>query len=273
MVPTKPGQPVELTLTFDGTHLDGQVVDPLGSAVVNATVDLLDGPLAIRTVSTDVTGQFVIPHVPPGRFRLRAAAAERVAEQELMVDSATPSATEIVLEPNSASTIAVAIDSAADAPLRVNVLLTDGHALNRLRTGTHGTTFVGLLPGRYRIVAFAENGILASQPIDLAPRQHARVDLSTRNLAPVEVIFPEEAAGELIRLSTDDGLAVDPLLGYLGKAIEVTQDGRVEVPTLMPGTWILEIFEKDRWMRHRLRVSRRGGTLDLRDDSATPNAP
>jgi iron complex outermembrane receptor protein/vitamin B12 transporter len=53
----------------------GRVTDPLGAAVANAQVQLLDNNRAVATTGTDSTGNFVLRDVKAGRFRLRAAAA------------------------------------------------------------------------------------------------------------------------------------------------------------------------------------------------------
>src|SRR5262249_14062098 len=53
----------------------GRVTGPLGAAVRNAQVRLLDGSRPVATATSDSTGNYELQDVKTGRFRLHAAAA------------------------------------------------------------------------------------------------------------------------------------------------------------------------------------------------------
>ena len=67
-------------------QIGGRVLDPQGRVVQHATVRLLDGSRELAATSTDASGEFRIPSVPPGRYQLAAEAPGfRGAAHEVIV--------------------------------------------------------------------------------------------------------------------------------------------------------------------------------------------
>jgi len=54
--------------------LRGTVTDPLGSVIVSATVELLDGASVVATTTTDATGNYLFPLQKAARYQVRAVA-------------------------------------------------------------------------------------------------------------------------------------------------------------------------------------------------------
>jgi vitamin B12 transporter len=64
-----------LAAAAQASTVRGRVTDPLGAAVTNAQVQLLDGNRTVATATTDSTGNYELRDVKAGRFRIHAAAA------------------------------------------------------------------------------------------------------------------------------------------------------------------------------------------------------
>jgi carboxypeptidase family protein/TonB-dependent receptor-like protein len=134
-------------------QMSGKVVDPAGAVVPNATIDVQNTGTGLeRTVTSSAAGEYVIPSLPVGTYRLKATAAgfKAYAQTGIVLEDGQDARVDVTLQIGSASETvqvsaqAVQVDTSS-AEIRTEV---DSTQIKELPLNTRDSLqLVTLVPG------------------------------------------------------------------------------------------------------------------------------
>jgi len=254
-VKVSPGlAPVEMTLDIQGEPIRGLVLDPQGDPVEGAAVSLLAGTRALRSTESGADGVFLLPASPVGSLVLEAQSREGVVTVWYDAQEEAFAPVELILQPEASGRILLEPPlGPSGAYVRTVALISDGQRTHILRTLDAPYAVTGLRPGVYKVLAFSR-GVLRSLPtVDLRQDREQRVSIDVAEGEQIAVELEEEQAGRSVRLLTEDGYSASPLLGYVGRALEVALDGTLSLPTVEEGRWVLAYHDGSQ--DHRLALT------------------
>lgn len=221
--------------------LEGKVVDPLGAAIPNASVSLLQGEKVMSATKTGIEGDFAFTTVQAGRYLVRIEAAGFTTQESstLNITATRTSTLEVVLQvgmlrqqivvsdtgtglPESqvGASVTVIDQTQLDAYNKLDMLdvLRQVPGLAVLQTGQlGGTTSVFARGGKSEFNKVLIDGIPAN---DLGG-SFEFANLSASGASQVEVlrgansvVFGADALGSVIQVTTRRGTATLPELTY-----------------------------------------------------------
>lgn len=248
----------EVTIRLEASDVTGVVTDagsrkPLGQAMVTLRhVASGDRPEYLVAAGTEDDGGFILPHVPPGRYRLTATRdGYSTVERDLDVPGGRDlSGVEVPLQPSPGIDLAVRLASGR-VPSVLNlrllspsgeVVLADSQPLDReghVRLST-------VPPGAWTLLASSTAGALTSGSLTV-PGDPVALTLpdASRLAVRVNPLASSDAVGT-VRLLGPDGRALRTL--SLGGRLEESWTmigGKVLVDGVPAGAWVVQVSTAD----------------------------
>src|ERR1700751_2391658 len=134
-------------------QISGRVAAPSGAVIPNASIDVQNtGTGLVRTVTTSATGEYVIPSLPVGTYKLTAAAAgfKTYAQSGIVLENGQQARQDVVLQIGSANeTVQVSAQvlqvDTSSAAIRTEI---DSTQIKELPLNTRNTLqLITLVPG------------------------------------------------------------------------------------------------------------------------------
>ncbi len=221
--------------------LRGTVTDPLGSVIVSATVELLDGTSVANTTKTDAAGAYLFPLQKAGRYQVRATAdtfqattSDGVfvgagAKAEVNITLATQTLTQQVTVTATGTPVPEAQVGAPVVVLRTDQFRYATEVQDPLRlipglqvaqTGqTGGTTGLSIRGGNTNANKVLIDGVPADDiggAVEFANIDTVGIDKVEVLREPNSALYGSDALAGVVSLTTARGSTLLPLLTYSG---------------------------------------------------------
>ena len=230
-----------LDLDFQGAPITGQVLDEERNPLAGVALELFANNQVIRRTVSDAAGHFLLPAVPAHAVELRGALGGLQGTLNLAEDR--PHTLELLLTPETERRLVARMLDGGELPASQGLaFLTDGESLASIRPvdSSGAVQFTGLSAGLYKLVLFCGSGLVEGPTFDFHTTREHETSLTCDEPLAGTVDLGIDRAGQAVTLLTSDGYPLAPLLGYLGRALISDLEGRLELPPLAPGSWLLD---------------------------------
>lgn len=251
-----PDQPLS-QVDLGGTALvTGEVLPMAGSAFHQADVVLMgDLGLEVAATSTVENGRFVLPPVPPGRYRLLANTGGALASTELILTEGDAPFQILQADEEGVGTVEVRLATPSAPMIGAWMhLLGPDETLAATRLVVEDGLFraENVRAGSVSVVWNHGGACVGADQVTLEAGRSARLDRTLQLGRLLEVRCSEQTcAGEplsLVRLATETGVKVAHHLTGTLPGTTFSDDGRVGLGCLTPGAYDLSLWtDKRRW--------------------------
>ncbi len=238
---------LNFSLIPNGGAIAGQVTAAAtNNPIAGAQIEVFDGPILIRSATTNASGNYSVPDLAPRSYIVVASATGFETEPEgAEVKAGQSSTVNFSLESSPGTIAGTVTDSSTTDPIEGAVVgVFDGPILiGTADTDASGDyTIPGLAPGNYIVVAIATNFQISFIGASVSSSSTTTVDFA---LDP----SPGTIVGTITNASNGSPLAgatIEVFDGFTLIASTLTDpNGNYEVPDLAPGTYIVIAMETD----------------------------
>ncbi len=272
-----------------GARISGRVLDPNRQPVARARVGLLEedgNPMASMaammpdefsgsagSATTDDSGQFTIPNVPPGSYTITASHRDyaRITQPGLQLDSGEDMrGIDLMLATGGGASGVYVVDGQPVGGIPIQLVGAGG--MKMLTTDADGRFDVtGLPAGKYMIIAMDMSSIggsddvsmggfsdLNQKTIEIVDGQITQIDFTPPAGVAVSGSIASLGLGAdvMVRLRAPDGISLsdldfsDPvstgleMISASGGFGDVAQDGSFSINHVEPGQYVLEVYQQ-----------------------------
>lgn len=230
--------------------LHGNITDPSGATVANATVHLIDSATnADRTTTADPRGSYAFPQVSPGTYRLvvEAQGLERYEQDDIHVAANAPLALDVkmkikVIQQN----VTVTGQEGNQCLVAEKRVLPDvGLGLRAIRRGPSGNYYALIAPGAAASIYSADGKRIGQVPAESA--RTSQPDSSVVYGSDLEVdsagrVYIADRAANAIKIYSSEGNLVAKIRVPSPVSVEPLADGEVAVASLF-STHLVDVYD------------------------------
>jgi hypothetical protein len=219
----------------------GNVGDPTGSAVQNATVHLINSASnADRTTSTDQSGNYDYPDVAPGTYRLRVEAPgfEPYEQDEIQLQGNAPATVDVKMKVSQVQQTVRVTAEPGDQCLTAKgrILPEVGPGLRAIRSGPSGNYYVLTSPGSSAAIYSADGKRIGQVPGSSPAAATAAASAATAASSAPSTLAARSAGSSIVS----------------GADLEVDSNGRVYVADLAANA--IKIYSAEGTLIRAIRV-------------------
>jgi hypothetical protein len=226
--------------------LRGNITDPSGAAIPNATVHLINfATNSDRTTTTDQRGSYTFADVIAGTYRLlvEAPGFEKYEQDDIRIQANAPATLDLKMTINQVqqSITVTGQDSAQCLSARARVLPNVGRGLRVIRQSMSGNYYVLTTPGSTVAVYSPDGKKIGQIPKEVSP-DSSIVYGADLQLDSTGRIYVADRGGNAIKIYSSDGALVRKIPVTMPISVEPLGDGEVAVASLLSKR-LVEVYD------------------------------
>jgi Carboxypeptidase regulatory-like domain len=233
------------------SQLHGNVTDPSGAAIPNATVHLINSATnSDRTTTTDQRGSYIFSELAPGTYRLLIAVQgfETYEQSDIHLFANAPTTADVKLkieQVQQSVTVRSHPDNQCLAP-QARILSSVGPGLRVIRRGPSGNYYVLTAPGAAAAIYTPDGKRIGQVPTESSIGSSA--DSSIVNGSDLQVdssgrVYIADLAANAVRIYSAAGILVGKIHVPAPVSVEPLSDGEVAVASLS-SKYLVDVYNE-----------------------------